>query len=157
MPSIKARSAQIERSPTMTVDSSKIEDKEASQALEGVVEMSANAEEDEFSEINFSPASVRRKPKRPSMFVTSESFLDDSQPHLNEVSYHPGNTPFYSPPKQRQRWVRAVFALVLLFATNLRTVTHIGLFRCRVTSEYYPESIGEISSSICSLLQRLIM
>ncbi|KAL3945026.1 MAG: hypothetical protein SGBAC_000883 [Bacillariaceae sp.] len=88
----------------MTVDSSKIEDKEASQALEEVVDLSANAEEDEFSEINFSPASVRRKPKRPSMFVASESFLDDSQPHLNEVSYHPGNTPFYSPPKQRQRW-----------------------------------------------------
>eukprot|EP00980_Cylindrotheca_fusiformis_P023730 scaffold10871_cov177-Cylindrotheca_fusiformis.AAC.10 len=47
---------------------------------------------------------AQSKYKRPSMFVASESYIDDSQPHLFEDSYHPGILRAYNPPKQRQRW-----------------------------------------------------
>ena len=46
------------------------------------------------------------RPRRASMFVANESFLDSSQPHLFEDSYHPDILRVYHPPKQRQRWVR---------------------------------------------------
>lgn len=49
-----------------------------------------------------------RRNKRPSMYVASESFMDDSQPHLFEESYHPRILRAYNPPKQRQRWVRII-------------------------------------------------
>ncbi|CAJ1914880.1 unnamed protein product [Cylindrotheca closterium] len=77
----------------------------SSRDLDGVIDDNArNAQQEELSSVNFSRPKGGQKPKRPSMFVASESFLDDSQQHIFEESYHPGNTPFYSPPKQRQRW-----------------------------------------------------
>lgn len=86
--------------------SNKMEDKEISKEFDGVIDENQKVEPKEFSSINVSPGKSGTH-NRASMFVADDdsSLLDDSQPHLFEISYHPGDTPFYAPPKQRQRWV----------------------------------------------------
>jgi hypothetical protein len=68
-----------------------------------------------------------RASKRLSMFVASESFINDSQSHLFEKSYHPEILRAYNPPKQRQRWVRRILNCLRLDLLSLLSLTFATL------------------------------
>jgi hypothetical protein len=77
----------------------------------------------EKEEKNIGFVKTPRGNKRPSMYVASESFINDSQSHLFEVSYHPGILRAYNPPKQRQRWVRKILNCLRLDLLSLLSLT----------------------------------